>query len=76
MTEYTTVRDELRRQAGEEGRQLEVVTCTEGNWGRACGRYGALVGVKITVYVPKYVSEYMRNLIAGEGARLEYLNDG
>ena len=75
-TTYQTVRAELEKQKQVDGRQLEIVTCTEGNWGRACGRYGALVGVAITVFVPKYVSEYTRDLIASEGASVEYLEDG
>ena len=76
VTTHQTVRAELERQRQVDGRQIEIVTCTEGNWGRACGRYGALVGVAITVYVPKYVSEHTRNLIASEGARVEYLENG
>ena len=75
-TKYQTVREGLEKTKQANGRQFEIVTCTEGNWGRACGRYATLVGVALTVYTPGYVSEYMRDLMASEGAKVEYLSNG
>ncbi|OQN99282.1 hypothetical protein B0A48_15131 [Cryoendolithus antarcticus] len=47
-----------------------VVTCTEGNWGRAVSRMAGLYGVKARIYVPGFMNEYTRNLIRGEGGEV------
>ncbi|KAK3300643.1 tryptophan synthase beta subunit-like PLP-dependent enzyme [Chaetomium fimeti] len=52
------------------GRRLTLVTCTEGNWGRAVARMAAYVGVAVVVYVPAHVPEATRGLIRGEGAEV------
>jgi diaminopropionate ammonia-lyase len=55
---------------------VRIVTCTEGNWGRACARMGKYLGVPVVVYVPYFMNAYTRDLIAGEGAEVVQLENG
>ncbi|KAK4193177.1 tryptophan synthase beta subunit-like PLP-dependent enzyme [Podospora australis] len=47
---------------------LKIITCTEGNWGRAVARMASLMGIPTTVYVPGYMHPTTRALIASEGS--------
>ncbi|KAK3896652.1 tryptophan synthase beta subunit-like PLP-dependent enzyme [Staphylotrichum tortipilum] len=49
---------------------VRVMTCSEGNWGRAVAFMGRLLGVGVVVYVPGYMSEETRGRIRGEGAEV------
>lgn len=49
---------------------LRLVTCTEGNWGRAMARMAGYLGLKAVVYVPEHVHPATRDLIRGEGAEV------
>ena len=64
------------RQAIGSAKNLEVVTCTEGNWGRACARMGKILELPVTIYVPGFMSEYTQHLIESEGAQVIRLLDG
>lgn len=55
---------------------VRLVTCTEGNWGRAVARMAKYLSIPATVYVPGFMNEYTRNLIRGEGADVRVLKDG
>lgn len=59
-----------------EGTDVTLVTCTEGNWGRATARMGKYLGVRVVVYVPYFMNAYTRGLIEGEGAEVRLLEDG
>ncbi|KAK0730915.1 tryptophan synthase beta subunit-like PLP-dependent enzyme [Lasiosphaeris hirsuta] len=54
--------------ARERGLDVRIVTCTEGNWGRAVARMGRYLGVDVTVCVPSHMVEETREKISGEGA--------
>ena len=54
--------------AAAAGAGVRLVTCTEGNWGRAVARMARLLGVGAVVYVPAHVPEPTRALIRAEGA--------
>jgi diaminopropionate ammonia-lyase len=54
--------------ARERGLGLKLVTCTEGNWGRAVARMARYMGIPAIVYVPAHMSETTREMIRGEGA--------
>lgn len=56
--------------------QIRLVTCSEGNWGRACGRMAKILRVPLTIYVPGFMSQYTQNLLRGEGAEVKVLQDG
>lgn len=55
---------------------LRLVTCSEGNWGRACARMAQYIGIPISIFVPGFMNEYTRSLIRGEGADVGVLEDG
>lgn len=56
--------------AREKGLNLTIVTCTEGNWGRAVARMGKLMDVPVVVHVPSHMTEATRQLIRDEGAEV------
>lgn len=56
-------------------KQLRLVTCTEGNWGRATAKMAKLLGVRACVYVPGFMEEPTRQLIRQEGAEVVVLED-
>ncbi|KXS98991.1 hypothetical protein AC578_6162 [Pseudocercospora eumusae] len=64
------------QEAETAGNAVRLVTCSEGNWGRACARMSKILGIEATIYVPGFMSEYTRNLLHGEGADVRVLKDG
>jgi len=57
---------ELQEASVKKG--ISIVTCSEGNWGRAVARMGKYVGIPTTVYVPRYMDEATKSKIRSEGA--------
>lgn len=55
---------------------VRLVTCSEGNWGRAVARMAKYLGVPLTLYVPGYMNAYTLGLLRGEGADVRVLKDG
>ena len=55
---------------------IRLVTCTEGNWGRAVSRMAKYLGIPATIYVPGFMNEYTRSLIRSEGADVRVLPHG
>jgi diaminopropionate ammonia-lyase len=49
---------------------LRLVTCSEGNWGRAVARMAKYLGVKASIYVPRYMDEATQAKIRSEGAEV------
>ncbi|KAI4666834.1 uncharacterized protein J4E88_010402 [Alternaria novae-zelandiae] len=62
----TSTLHELGAAARKEG--VELVTCTEGNWGRAVARMAKYLGVKAVIFVPDFMDEATQEKIRGEGA--------
>lgn len=58
----------LGSEATSEG--LTLVTCTEGNWGRAVACMAKYVRVPAIIFVPSFMPETTRNRIRSEGAEL------
>ena len=56
--------------------EVRLVTCTEGNWGRATARMAKYLGVPATIYVPLFMNEYTQNLLRSEGAEVKLLAGG
>ncbi len=54
--------------AKEKGVDIKLVTCTEGNWGRAVARMAGYMGVSVVVYVPSHMTKATRDRIKEEGA--------
>lgn len=64
----TAALEEVGAVARKEG--VTLVTCTEGNWGRAIARMGKYLGIKATVFVPDFMDRSTQQKIEGEGARV------
>ncbi|EON63803.1 hypothetical protein W97_03031 [Coniosporium apollinis CBS 100218] len=62
----TTPLDDLSAAANAHG--VELVSCTEGNWGRAVARMAKYLSIQATVFVSQNMYKTTLNLIAGEGA--------
>ena len=63
---------ELGKEARARG--LVLVTCTEGNWGRATARMAKYLGVEARIFVPGDMDQATRDKISGEGADVEVLD--
>lgn len=66
--------EELKRAL--QGQGVRMVTCTDGNWGRACARMAKYLGIKIKIFVPFFLNEYVQNLLRSEGAEVVLLKKG
>lgn len=53
------------------GPGIRIVTCSEGNWGRAVAYMGVLLGVRVTVYLSKNSEVATREMIGGQGEEVE-----
>ena len=49
---------------------IQLITCTEGNWGRAVSRMAKYFEIPVTVYVPKPMDRATQDKIASEGAKV------
>ncbi|KAF2101560.1 tryptophan synthase beta subunit-like PLP-dependent enzyme [Rhizodiscina lignyota] len=63
---------ELGRLANEWG--IRLITCSDGNWGRAVARVARYMGIPVTVYLPGNIDEATRKRIASEDAAVEIVN--
>ncbi|KAF2477930.1 tryptophan synthase beta subunit-like PLP-dependent enzyme [Lindgomyces ingoldianus] len=52
------------------GNKLELVTCTEGNWGRATARMAKYLQIPATVFVPELMDQATQENISSEGAKV------
>jgi diaminopropionate ammonia-lyase len=68
----TTSLEELGKEA--RARKLVLVTCTEGNWGRATARMAKYLGVEARVFVPDDMDQATRDKISGEEADVEVVD--
>jgi len=55
-------------------RGVSLVTCTEGNWGRAVARMAKYLGVPAKIFVPSFMPVTTRARIKGEGAEVVVVN--
>ena len=55
---------------------IRLVTCTEGNWGRACSRMAKYLGIPCRIYVPWFMNDYTQGLLRDEGADVKLLTNG
>lgn len=64
--------DEVCSKAIEIG--ITLITCTDGNWGRAVARVAKDMNIPVAVYVPKNMDQATQEKIAGEGAVVEVVD--
>ena len=53
-----------------EGLGIRLVTCTDGNWGRAVARMGKYLGLAAIIFVPNFMDRATKEKIEGEGAEV------
>jgi diaminopropionate ammonia-lyase len=58
--------DELGTSA--RAHDVKLVTCTDGNWGRATARMAKYLQIQAVIYVPKFMDRATRKKIVDEGA--------
>ncbi|OCL14668.1 tryptophan synthase beta subunit-like PLP-dependent enzyme [Glonium stellatum] len=63
---------ELSISANTQG--ITLVTCTDGNWGRAVARMAKYLRIPATVFVPQNMDQATKERIAGEGARVSVVS--
>ncbi|KAH9861841.1 hypothetical protein J1614_011594 [Plenodomus biglobosus] len=61
----TSSLQELGVAARKDG--IKLVTCTEGNWGRAVARMAKYLDVEAVIFVPDFMDEATQRKIEGEG---------
>ena len=49
---------------------IELVTCTEGNWGRAVARMAKYLQITVVIFVPDFMDDATQKKIGGEGAKV------
>ncbi|KAG9686938.1 tryptophan synthase beta subunit-like PLP-dependent enzyme, partial [Aureobasidium melanogenum] len=57
-------------EAGHAARDanIKLVSCTDGNWGRAVARTAKYMGIEATIFVPRTMDEATRQKLRSEGA--------
>ncbi|KAI8939116.1 hypothetical protein NX059_004951 [Plenodomus lindquistii] len=63
--------EELGVAARKDG--VKLVTCTEGNWGRAVARMTKYLGVEAVIFVPDFMDEATQRKIEGEGEKTKVI---
>lgn len=63
-------------EAGHAARKagINLVSCTDGNWGRAVSRTARYLGIGTTIFVPKTMDEATREKLRGEGATVNVVD--
>lgn len=59
---------EIGKAAKDRG--VRLVTCTEGNWGRAVSRMAKYLDITAIIFVPDFMDEATQEKIRGEGAEV------
>ncbi|KAF1963352.1 tryptophan synthase beta subunit-like PLP-dependent enzyme [Byssothecium circinans] len=60
--------------AAARGKGVRLVSCTEGNWGRAVARMAKYLKIASIILVPKFMDQATQDIIAGEGAEVVVVN--
>lgn len=64
--------EEAGRAARDAG--VKLVSCTDGNWGRAVARTAKYLDIGVTVFVPKTMDEATQEKLRSEGATVNVVN--
>lgn len=68
----STSLEEAGRAARDAG--INLVACTDGNWGRAVARTAKYMGIGATIFVPRTMDEATRAKLRGEGATVNVVD--
>ena len=63
-------------EAGHAARDagIKLVSCTDGNWGRAVARTAKYMGIEVTIFVPKTMDQATQGKLRSEGATVNVVN--
>jgi diaminopropionate ammonia-lyase len=63
-------------EAGHAARNADInlVSCTDGNWGRAVARTARYMGIRATIFVPRTMDETTQGKLRGEGATVNVVD--
>ncbi|KAI4722408.1 tryptophan synthase beta subunit-like PLP-dependent enzyme [Aureobasidium sp. EXF-10727] len=63
-------------EAGQAARDagIKLVSCTDGNWGRAVSRTAKYMGITATIFVPRTMDEATRAKLRNEGATVNVVD--
>ncbi|KAG9990138.1 tryptophan synthase beta subunit-like PLP-dependent enzyme, partial [Aureobasidium melanogenum] len=64
--------EEAGRAARNAG--IKLVSCSDGNWGRAVARTAKYMGIEATIFVPKTMDEATQGKLRSEGALVNVVN--
>lgn len=64
--------EEVGTAAKQQG--IRLVTCTEGNWGRAVSRMAKYLSITATIFVPDFMDLATQKKIEGEGGKVIVIN--
>ncbi|CAD0095072.1 unnamed protein product [Aureobasidium mustum] len=64
--------EEAGRAARKAG--IKLVSCTDGNWGRAVARTAQYMGIEATIFVPKTMDQATQEKLRSEGATVNVVN--
>lgn len=51
------------------GKGVNLISCSDGNWGRAVARMASYLKIAATIFVPENIDKATQDKISGEGAR-------
>lgn len=60
--------------AAAKSHDLKLVTCTDGNWGRAVSRMGKYLHIPTTIFVPNFMDQATQDKIVSEGATIHVVD--
>ncbi|KAI7498148.1 tryptophan synthase beta subunit-like PLP-dependent enzyme [Hortaea werneckii] len=72
-TTLSGLKDALVAQSAD---RINLVACTDGNWGRAVARMCRILDVGVTIYVPAFMNSYTQGKIRDEGAEVIVVSEG
>ncbi|KAI7260135.1 tryptophan synthase beta subunit-like PLP-dependent enzyme [Hortaea werneckii] len=72
----TSLPDLKKALAARSADPINLVACTDGNWGRAVARMCRILGVDVTIYVPAFMNAYTQGKIREEGAEVVVVSEG
>ncbi|KAI7212732.1 tryptophan synthase beta subunit-like PLP-dependent enzyme [Hortaea werneckii] len=72
-TSLSALRQALAAQSSDP---INLIACTDGNWGRAVARMCRILDVSVAIYVPAFMNSYTQSKIRDEGTEVIVVPEG
>ncbi|KAI7542498.1 tryptophan synthase beta subunit-like PLP-dependent enzyme [Hortaea werneckii] len=72
----STSLSDLKQVLATQPDPINLVACTDGNWGRAVARMCRILDVSVAIYVPAFMNSYTQGKIRDEGAEVLVVPEG